>query len=139
MTTATQIEAGSELDALVAQEVMGLLGDGLPSTRYWPGIGHVMVHEPRRAPFDYSTSYEGMGLVLERMQALGYTYDVDATDGVPLVTWHRPGPGPTFRAEGVTLPHAVALAALTAVRSAQAPTTHHRYDPTGVALLDATG
>ena len=124
MTTETQMGAGRELDLLIGTEVFGLVQ--CTNTRAHPSdnpySNRYCLAEPE-SPTDggevqmFSTSYEGMGLVLERMRALGWTYDVDATDGVPLVTWGRPGPHRPIRADAPTLPHAVALAALEAVRA----------------------
>ena len=94
-----EIEAGRELDALIEAEVMG--GGGTDKKPYW-------MHIPLPA---YSTTYEGMGLVLERMTELWHWDIVSLTKG-----GFRASFG-SYRGDADTLPHAVCLAALKAVRN----------------------
>lgn len=125
MTSETQIEAGRELDALIATEVMGWThdrerahevssadGESWEWVTGWRRGSEEWLHD--FPPGYYSTSYEGMGLVLERLQALGW--DIDATWAKDI--WHVAlGSWNNNKAEAPTLPHAVALAALAAVRA----------------------
>lgn len=120
----TQIESGSELNALIAQDVMGWQPPDssrayAPSqwldakgNRDWP---------PYRA---FSSSYEGMGLVLERMQALGWSFSTATAPEfdwwAEFTNWQLHHGGGNFRVRADTLPHAVALAALAAVRATAA-------------------
>ena len=104
--------AGRDLDALIAVEVMGWTIRAVQGVQLFQDA----YHNPRFFAPDYSTTYEGAGLVIERMRELGWEgYDVDATDGVPLVRFWKDGVSPG--ADAPTLPHAVCLAALAAVRS----------------------
>ena len=108
MTETTQIEAGRELDALVAVEVMGWtkLGEWL-----WRNSDERDFSDPPR----YSTTGDGMLAVLERMRELGWYgrtgFLPDGCAEFQHATGHVVG--------GIadTLPHAVCLAALEAVRA----------------------
>ena len=92
-------DATRKLDALVAREVMEITDT---------------------TPRPYSTESDAMGYLLVRMRELGWSRTIDPTDqeGVR-VTWHR-GDLQVSR-EARALPHAVALAALDAVRSMRSP------------------
>lgn len=69
---------------------------------------------------DYSTEWDAMRLVVERMVALGWTVMSVADSGKFGVTLRR-STAPWFRhAQGDTLPHAVALAALAALKAVEA-------------------
>ena len=105
----TANEAGRELDALIAVEVMGLddltpaqVKDGY--VRIWPS---------------YSTTYEGAGLVIEKMRELGCKWELGSFE-----FWHaRVGKIDKRLSDddfvfSATFPHVVCLAALAAVRSA---------------------
>lgn len=97
------IQAGRELDALVAETVMTwVLGSGSP-------------------PFAFSTTWEGMRLVVERMRELGFTWQLYSADRVAedwLVCISK-FDGRCHNRVSVKkapdLPHAVCLAALEAV------------------------
>jgi hypothetical protein len=137
MTSETQIEAGRELDTLVATEVMGLTvmrpDDICPQCGH-PCRGHQSgdfcrscMMEPgplgRCGSYDwdyarqYSTSYEGCGLVLERMQALGWAWSLEnlLDNDREWRDWRasvsKMGGQSPIEAESSALPHAVALAA----------------------------
>ena len=90
MTTTERLEAGRELDELVAVEVFGFV-----------------VRE-----YKYSTTGDGMLAVLERMGAQGWDVEVVADDDGWIVKYA--GEHAVF---APTLPHAVCLAALEAVRA----------------------
>jgi hypothetical protein len=117
----TQIEAGAALDALVAIEVIGgytSAGDGAVS----PTDGG-FVYDSAFPPAPYSTTYEGAHLVLARLLAMGWNWQAT---GYVLDPIHAPGIGAfevviigleEIEASAATFPHAVALAALAAVRS----------------------
>lgn len=115
----TQIEAGPELDALVAREVMGWAPPD--PARQWAPEEWLDTTGSRDWPSyrAFSISYEGMGLVLERMQALGYAPSMrmwpTGWEVRFIVEWQ------IHEAAAATLPHAVALAALAAVRATTAP------------------
>lgn len=130
MSTETRIEAGHELDVLVAEEVMGWThdrkrahqvsdGDDWKWVTGWRLGNEEWLHE--FPPAYYSTSYEGMGLVLERMKTLGWGMHLDSiavrTDwSADFMAFGQPN-APRVFASAPTLPHAVALAALAAVRA----------------------
>lgn len=134
-------EAGPALDALVAERVMGLEVAWFDSARDLIWLEEVDAFVQRDAgvarlagtryalPFSrdlhivgrwlrvvaYSTTGDGMLLVIERMRALGWWWELaKATDGAAVEAvfslgatyWHR---------SADTLPHAVALAALAAL------------------------
>ena len=122
---------GRELDALVAEKVMGhqwrdvLPQDGSERVRVLldVGVGEMDGLWPRahwRGRFhpEYSTSWDAMRLVVERLVALAWALEFRVNaDGAAVVVWNaRPA---EFHATGDTAPHAVALAALKAVTSAQ--------------------
>ncbi len=118
-TTTAQIEAGAALDAIVFEEVFGGGHDGVWHYRGLVpnGNGQLFPHKY----LAYSTTYEGMGLVLERMQALGYEYALGnaAWEGIN-ATFARVADTPHAREHtnhAASLPLAVALAALAAVRA----------------------
>lgn len=130
---ATQIEAGPELDALVAIEVIGgyvhaHAGPGTVSPATAPAAdGSRVVMDSAFPAQCYSTTYEGMGLVLERMQALGWYVQIKSVRDLQLDEWSwrvdlEPGHGwAEVQQCAPTLPHAVALAALAAVRANRIP------------------
>ena len=108
------LPAGRELDALVAKKVLGLTvthAYGVP----WLG-GRI----PGPIP-DYSTSWDAMRLVVERLVELHWEVNTLSAYGclpecylVPDSENHYCG---TLSEHGDTLPHAVALAALKAVEA----------------------
>lgn len=107
--TTTQIEAGRELDALVAVEVMGW-------TRL--SIRNPLWHSPSdlvwRAELPaFSTTGDGMLAVLEQMRALGWEFAVYCDPGE--AGWSVTIGGALLSRD--TLPHAACLAALEAVRA----------------------
>lgn len=83
-----------------------------------PRIMGMATDNPAPKPaFPLSSTFDGLALVLTRMNQLGWTYDVDATApelGID-VSFHPQNPA--FRAKGVgsTLPRAAAIAAILAV------------------------
>jgi hypothetical protein len=127
MTSETQIEAGAALDRLLAVEAMGWREERGAWLAETP-TNHIQVRY--LAPPTYSTSYGGMELVLERMRALGWACSMEevftgpamSRDPADMTYWweaelrsfdeERKAWG-----EGATLPHAIALAALAAVRA----------------------
>lgn len=110
MEKLTQIEAGRELDALVAMEVMGWTQ---VNPRWWVRLDGASVPHPPT----YSTTGDGMLAVLERMRELGWRSLV-TTYGERIEAMFYPGEGwPIYAASADTLPHAVCLAALEAVRA----------------------
>lgn len=116
MTGKTQIEAGRELDALVAVEVMGWSSWRIDEMEeHWgrrgPGSSYESGYEPPR----YSTTGDGMLAVLERMRELGWAVEIQAEDKHWWVDFYRPIEEKIGHA--TTLPHAVCLAALEAVRA----------------------
>ena len=112
------IEAGRELDALVAVEVMGWTRQRLG--QWVKPDGGPTIAEPNR----YSTTGDGMLEVLERMRGLGWIGVCKvSTDTRSYARFSRNArPGETHAVNGKdveadTLPHAVCLAALEAVRA----------------------
>ena len=100
--TDTLLPAGRELDALVAEKL------DLPRLLIRPFAEQ---HPPQ-----YSTSWDAMRLVVERLVALGWTVTVRAMEG-NATCWlvdRQPGRSTVYE-HGDTAPHAVALAALKAV------------------------
>ena len=129
MSTETQIKAGRELDALIATEVMGWThdrerahqvssadGEGWEWVTGWRRGNEEWLHE--FPPAYYSTTYEGMGLVLDQMRERGWAVAMDRPLSAPLwvvVFWREIGG--SYGKDAPSLPHAVALAALAAVRA----------------------
>lgn len=126
----TNTEVAAELDALVAAKVMGWFrmyhinghGGGPCGYHFQLPDGTWKNGEPTiadRIPL-FSTTYEGMGLVLERMRELPYWCEIEIgpndVDGVEVIYraaagWSRGG------ATGRTLPEAVARAALDVIEA----------------------
>jgi hypothetical protein len=115
-------EAGPVLDNFVATRVMGLtpvIG------RAGYAIGMAFPDGQGYTPA-YSTTGDGMLLVIERMRALGWMVEMTmwcATEPVPYPAWARFKPVTIAirqerrAASATTLPHAVALAALAALEA----------------------
>lgn len=117
MTSETQIEAGQALDELIALEVMGW-DPPRPEREFKPWAWFDTTgwsDDPASKAF--STSYEGMGLVLERMKA-DYLLNIEFDDKGASVMFMQGYSAPVVgEAYTQSLPHAVALAALAAVRA----------------------
>lgn len=116
-------EAGPALDADIGQHVMGLIvqrwrdGDVVTGSHYFGPDGRRMFETPA-----YSTTGDGMLLVIERMRALGWWWELDSpgqqdANGDTRDQAHlwRIDSEATVTMAGDTLPHAVALAALAAL------------------------
>lgn len=111
------IQPGRELDAKVAEVVFGSKRpdppDGPVSTLDSPDRVWRLSSSLIWLPKDFSTTWEGMRLVVERMRELGYKaclyHDKSCCDLFP--KYNRC----CFRSYGETLPHAVCLAALAAI------------------------
>jgi hypothetical protein len=120
------LQAGRELDVLIATEVMGWVFcncdvyGGVGEHRHDVDDWSALEPTPR-----FSTTYEGMGLVLERMRELGWGWKLESW-----LYFHGAGWGAEvedftekeksrgrFQVYSLSLPHAVCLAALKAVRS----------------------
>jgi hypothetical protein len=112
------MNTGRELDALVAEKVMGWrdVSDGYgtpPEATLWEAI-HIIPH--------YSTDIAAAWQVVERMRDQGWTShytDLSLDSREPWHSWHftgtTPPNGPTLSAQASTVPHAICLAALRAV------------------------
>lgn len=113
MTDATNaaLPAGRELDAEIAEKVLG-----------WKTIRPVPL--PR-----YSTDWNAMRLVIERLVALGWLVGIDVGIQARCVLVAdidaEPRDEIVYAEEAPTLPHAVALAALAAFRAQQNPEAEH--------------
>lgn len=123
------LPAGMELDALVAEKVMGdpkptlsgldvrHKGHTIGSWMLVPASGGCMDWLPR----GYSGSWEVMRLVVERMRELGFDLVIESATwmkGFPkggYCVWWQPNEKEQYRGDSDTLPHAVCLAALSAV------------------------
>lgn len=112
MSTETRIEAGPELDALVAVEVMGWSVWRVDEREeQWVRGGPGSSYESSYASPAYSTS--GVCLeVLERLSVEGY----DVSISRPGIDW-AVNIGVASVELPTTLPHAICLAALEAVRA----------------------
>lgn len=146
MTGTTQIEAGRELDAFVAVEVFGwkwlehfqTRGAMLmPPDRADMGLRDRLWYRTEKREGDthdvarYSTTGNGMLAVLERMRELGWEWDISEVSSGPVGAEHTQyarawsasleafsdDDGRFFISRADTLPHAVCLAALEAVRA----------------------
>lgn len=99
------LQAGRDLDVLIAIEVMWRIVSGDAGVDAIPA---------------YSTTYEGMGLVLERMRGFGWYGSVKMSLDMSCYARFTRNASPKyhgFEVDADTLPHAVCLAALKAVRS----------------------
>lgn len=112
------LPAGPELDSLIAERVLGwepywghqgeYIGAKRPVTNGW-----------RREDFRPSTTWAGMGLVVEAMEARGYRFDLGSHP------WHAAFLSPSFewerdpREKADTAPLAICRAALTALEGAR--------------------
>lgn len=126
MAAETQIE-GRELDRLIALEVFGLVQCTNPKAH--PSENHYYDRfcvADADSPNDggelhmYSEMYADMGDVLQRMQALEFSVSMQNPPLAPgdwFVSVHHRPTGKVSSASARTLPHAVSLAALAAVRS----------------------
>lgn len=70
---------------------------------------------------EYSTTWEGMHLVIEEMQRRGYRYMIhDTHNGIPLAQFQKYNDAYELtgfgRSEGETAPHAVTVAAIKAIQ-----------------------
>lgn len=99
----SDLPAGRELDVLVAARVMSLAIPAPSSIREW-------------RPVQYSTAWEGMRLVVERMRELGWWVDLTLRDEWQCKFHGYPRPREILGSSD-TLPHAVCLAALAAVEA----------------------
>ena len=102
--------AGRELDALVAEKLD--LPRVMTISYYYPGA-------PQYPPC-YSTDWDAMRQVVERMLALGYCVEMGFVGPRPYCLFLAPSdaqPPWCTNEHGDTLPHAVALAALKAVEA----------------------
>lgn len=110
-------KAGRELDALVAEKVMGWRADGIGDDGYfWKGAGSDGWHSDNWKP---STDIAAAWAVVEKMAT--------AEDEFRLAKFKDNPWGCTFRyfegdrSSGDTAPEAICLAALAALKSAGAP------------------
>lgn len=131
MTTATDYSAleSRELDALVAERVMGLVPCQNerahdPASEFYIGNGncHAQPDSPTDGGEDpfYSTTWEGAGLVLEAMRERGWRWAVYPAASGPAIaaTFSRTGKGNRhLEGQAVTAPapRAVCIAALRAI------------------------
>ncbi len=102
------LQHGPELDALVAERVMG-----------WHKTEHTfmnwMTPEGDRSYLKhFSREWSAMELVVEKMRQEGWLVSIDAVDCVGAWACCLSRPCSFVRMEGHTLPHAVCLAALKA-------------------------
>ena len=105
------LPAGWELNVLVAKKVLGL------TVTHVYGVPWLGGRIPGPIP-DYSTEWDAMRLVVERLVALGWTVTVRAMEGNATCSLVNRQPGrSTVYEHGDTAPHAVALAALKAVEA----------------------
>lgn len=119
----TQVAAGSELDVLVAELVMGWTPDGKGGWYIVGGLSngyHFFHGEPITS---FSTSWEGAGLVIERMRELDWwlrveTWGSDRQEGRTRARFVKHGGNwhdqPRFIV-APTAPEAICLAALAAL------------------------
>ena len=108
------LPAGRELNVLVAKKVMGL------TVTHVYGVPWLGGRIPGPIP-DYSTEWDAMRLVVERLVALGCSVATEINPGLGgHCSAFRDDPRIWVAADADTLPHAVALAALKAVTSAPA-------------------
>lgn len=105
------LPAGRELNVLVAKKVMGL------TVTHVYGVPWLGGRIPGPIP-DYSTEWDAMRLVVERLVALRCTVNVMVTPDGATCSVHRTRK-PFIVQDAGTLPHAVALAALKAVTGAR--------------------
>ena len=120
MTDWRTLEAGPELDAIVAERLFSV--DVIPcqipaaQAHAHTSVGHAL---PSCCLAHYSTTWEGMGLVVERMADLGFDFEVthykDRSANVEV--WKDQGGSWTWVARdlGDTVPLATCRAALAAL------------------------
>ena len=119
------MEAGRELDALIAEKVMGLtLGPAPMSANFEITCVKLGDHEWRNISY-YSTEIGAAWEVVEKLRGAGWTFHVDdvgfndATEGEWRVMFTEATTGNEHVfADGKTAPHAICLAALKAVEVA---------------------
>jgi len=139
------VTVGPELDALVAEKVMGwrptvISGASLAEDRkawFIPSRTQdteTLWSETKGIPPPYSTTWEGAGLVVERMQELGYAYMIlDRGEGLPAAGFSQSKPVRTWNAplagaipieitplDAPTVEEAICRAALAAVENRDA-------------------
>ena len=109
-----RVQAGRELDAKVAEVVMGWTYRGLHPIHECPlwATGHGDTFLPK-----FSTEWDGMRLIVERMRELGWLYAACCGYETHRFQFYRPGCRDTvgIGSNCETLPHAVCLAALAAI------------------------
>lgn len=120
-----QIKAGRELDRLIAVEVFGLVQCANPKAHpsenpFYDYFCMADADSPTQGGElrMYSEMFEDMGAVLRRMQELGWAIELSnmGTGAFWEAAFWLPG-GPHVDASSGSLSHAVALAALAAVRA----------------------
>ena len=107
------MEAGRELDALVAEKVMGYVLRYTSSSKYGIAMWSKDLQTEEKFSFQPSTTWEGMGLVVEKMLHLNPRVIVDR--GLKGDKWYCSlGDGKAIfaYASANTAPHAICLAAL---------------------------
>ena len=111
MTAETELQAGPELDIVVAKAI-GCIGVGTPAGTWWY-LGKQTWNECPK----FSTTWEGLGLVVERMRERGFDFTLShaGRDGW-FASFKQSMPGMSS-ARNRSAPHAVCLAALRALAS----------------------
>jgi hypothetical protein len=124
MPTTTTLDAGREMDAMVAEQVMGWRleqNHGSAGGMLWHGHGGGFGAMPEGEQPYFSTEIAEAWRVVERMSALGWLWDLDTySDGQG---WHavvqRPEPDDLRIGSGYgPAPVAICLAALAAITGA---------------------
>jgi hypothetical protein len=81
-------------------------------------MGWAMYDQAPKPVWPLSSTWDGLGLLLDRMLSLGWNYDVDATApelGID-VSFHPKNPAFRAKGTGATLPKAACIAAILSVQ-----------------------